>query len=395
MRLAALLSAVLLSAVLTSPAVAQTAGQAAAPATPTGRLEIADPAWGLYAGASAPLAARLVLPDGSVRDVQGDVQWRSSDPGAAWVTADGHATFFKTGRITVTVSVDSLSASREIEVQSNPVRSVAIGLDGLRELKAGEPLRLLPRALGRDDESIPDAFVNLGLSWADTALAVRGARIDDRVFVADVPGVYLVVAEFGGRADLATIVVNPPEPPRPNVPSARDVNIDGPDFDPYVGTIMPLSARVRLPRENDPLDGAVVTWTSSNPERAVVASNGTVVFLDDGRVTITAEAGGRRGTKGFNVQRNPAARIVIMSNAREIFPGDEVRLRTEVWARGGQPVRSARINYAVVSGGKPETDAVVSEEGVFVAARPGVYTIIGEIAGLADKVTLTVQSPNW
>jgi hypothetical protein len=135
-----------------------------------------------------------------------------------------------------------------------------------------------------------------------------------------------------------------------------------------------------------------VTWSSSNTDVALVDQSGVVAFRSAGRVTITAEAGGRRDTKHFVVRGVPAIRIALTVNAREIRVGDAVKLREEVWGPGGTPIRDARINYAVIAHGKvAPAAATVSEDRVFVANAPGVYTIIAELGGHAEQTTVFVR----
>jgi hypothetical protein len=116
------------------------------------------------------------------------------------------------------------------------------------------------------------------------------------------------------------------------------------------------------------------------------------VFEAPGRVTITVEHGPKTATHTFVVNRNPAAKLVLTTNVRDVFPGDTVTLKTDIWARGAELVRGPRVNYGVIAR-NPESvgGATVLENGRFVATRPGVYTIIAEFGGLADTRTIMVQ----
>ena len=132
-------------------------------------------------------------------------------------------------------------------------------------------------------------------------------------------------------------------------------------------------------------------WESSNEDVAWVSTNGVVVFEAAGKVTITASHGVKAARHSFIVNRNPAAKLVLASNSREVYVNDTVKVKTDIWARGAELVRNPRVNYGVIAR-SPETQgaATVLESGHFVATRPGVYTLIAEFGGLADTRTITV-----
>jgi len=116
------------------------------------------------------------------------------------------------------------------------------------------------------------------------------------------------------------------------------------------------------------------------------------VFEAPGRVTITVEHGPKTASHTFTVTRNPAAKLVLSTNVRDVFPGDTVKLKTDIWARGAELVRGARVNYGVIARtAEAVGGATVLEDGSFVATRPGVYTIVAEFGGLADTRTIMVQ----
>ncbi len=127
---------------------------------------------------------------------------------------------------------------------------------------------------------------------------------------------------------------------------------------------------------------------------AWVAPNGVVVLEAPGRVTISVEHGTKMAMHTFLVSRNPAAKLVLETNVREVYPGDTVSLSTDIWARGSEMVRDARVNYGVIARTAGSAGgATVLEDGRFVATRPGVYTIVAEFGGLADTRTIMVQPP--
>jgi hypothetical protein len=89
---------------------------------------------------------------------------------------------------------------------------------------------------------------------------------------------------------------------------------------------------------------------------------------------------------------NPSAKMVMVYKGGDIRVGDSVKVNVQIWARGGLPVKDARPNFAILAEGTERPKASISEDGVFVAEEPGVYTIIAEIGGLADKTTIAVRA---
>ena len=149
------------------------------------------------------------------------------------------------------------------------------------------------------------------------------------------------IVQFGDRK--VVTVRSPDEGAVYSAGDVRKLEIENLGYEAFTGTSAVLSANV------DGQKGAPATWTSSDPKVAVIGGNGSVSFVGDGKVTFTATRGGKTATKTVGVSRNPAAKLVLRTVGRDVFPNDTISLRTEVWARGGQVVRNLRVNYAIVS----------------------------------------------
>jgi hypothetical protein len=174
--------------------------------------------------------------------------------------------------------------------------------------------------------------------------------------------------------------------------ATRRVRIAGARYEPYVGTMTSLSARVWVGDAGEPDTTAMVRWTSSDTAIAVVDGMGTVVFLRRGQVAISARHGDKSAKKRFNVLNAPAADLLVRTNADFVRAGDEVMLGTWVWALGGTRVTHGRPNYAVIDpAGNAGSRATISESGAFVARVPGVYTVIAQLGELASSATFVVH----
>ena len=360
----------------------------------TGRIEIAEPAYGAYVGSTLDMAAAVWTTGTSVTSTRAGLRWQSSDLSTAWITDEGTLTLFKPGKVTLTATYEKLSASMTIDVLPNPAAKLEISGDAQAEVRVGTPIRLDTRVSDAGGRSVDDARVNYAVAAGDLVGTPMSAQVtDDGVFTANVPGVYTVVAEFGGVADHLTMLIGQPGVvPTPASDDVRSVEIDAGEFTAFVGTTIPLTARAFRKGQKTPVEQPRLHWRTSNDDVAWVAPNGVVVFEGPGRVSITVEHGTKTAMRTFFVSRNPAAKLVLSTNVRDVYAGDTVPLKTDIWARGGEPVRAARVNYGVIARTAESTGgATVLEDGRFVATRPGVYTIVAEFGGLADTRTFMVQ----
>jgi len=395
MRPAAFITGFVLALGIASPLRAQEASALRA-SSATGRIEIADLEYGAYVGSTVHASAVVWQTGVTVNDSRNRLRWHSSDLEKAWITDDGTLSLFLPGTVTLTATQGDLKATRTITIVENPAAKVKLSGEPRAEVRVGTPIRFNTRVTDKAGVAVTDAHVNYGVALGDVVRDPRVAQItDDGVLTVSEPGVYMVVAEFGGVADHITMLIGMPGiTVVPAAEEIQDMKIIGGDYSAFVGTTIPLSAKV-LPRgSKSPLPTPRMHWASSDEDVAWVGQNGVVVFTGPGRVTITGDHGKHSAYKTFDVERNPAARLVMLTNVREIFVSDTVALRTETWARGGQLVRNPRINYAVIARTSDTPGgATVLEGGRFVAKTPGVYTIVAEFGGLSDTRTIMVQPP--
>ena len=393
MRRLTLVTGLVVSLGALSSANAQQPRNGGAVSAPAGQIEIADPEFGAYVGSTLDLRAAVWGQGTTTTSGKPAISWESSDLATAWITDEGTLTLFKPGRVTLTATLGALKATKEIEVLPNPARKLNLRGDAQAEVRVGTPIRLLTTVTGEEGRAITDARVNYAVAAGDLLRNPKAARItDDGVFTAEDPGVYTVIAEFGGVADHVTMLIGRPGvTTEPAAEDVRSVEIELVDYQPFVGTAIPLTARVMRKGSKEPMVHPRLHWESSNNDVAWVAPNGVVVFDGPGKVTISVAHGTRTASRTFLVSRNPAARLVLATNARDVHVGDTVKVKTEVWARGAELVRDPRVFYGVISR-SPETTggATVLENGLFVATKPGVYTVVAGFGGLADTRTIMV-----
>jgi hypothetical protein len=356
-------------------------------------IVIAAPARGLYTGTTLPLTAALWL-RGQTEPAAGErVHWTSDRVDRAWVADDGRLVVIAPGKVTLTAQYAHLESRLSLVVRENPASAVELSHDGGAVVRMGDTVRFAARVRAGGD-ALPDAGVHFAVSARGVPHA-RSAAIDATgLFVARAPGLYTVVAASGRAAATSTVLVSSGSATyAASAPlTVNRVEIDEPGFEPLAGTAFPLAATLWIGGARAQATGTQVAWASSNPSVARVDEHGIVVFLAPGHATITVQAGERRASRRFNVRRDAAAHMALTVNASDLEVGKAVKLREEVWQRGGMPIRDARVNYAVVShGAAGDTPPTISEERLFIASAPGVYTIIAELGGIAEQTTVVVR----
>lgn len=358
----------------------------------TDTLVIAAPAYGMYAGTTVPLEGE-VWRGGSPRpDGTAAIHWSVRDVARGWVSESGTLVLLKPGKVTLVAESGTLRTERSIAIEENPVGRVELVPSNTTGAGLADTVRFITRLTTDSEMPLPDARVHYAIASRGMGMA-PGATIDDSGrFVAERPGVYTVVAAVGDIAAHATVIV-PGAVPKEHRQPVHDLRIEAPDDQPYAGTFAVLRATGRGGPDDDRRPVWAPIWSSSDSAIATVADDGVVSFLDDGRVTIAAEAGGARAERKFAVRRDAAAHMALRVDGRDITTGEVVPLREQLWQRGGMPIRDARVNYGIVVHDRelPPDAARITEDRQFIARMPGVYTIIAELGGVSDQATIVVR----
>jgi hypothetical protein len=134
-------------------------------------------------------------------------RWRSRTPAIAEVSPNGLVTAKAAGRATIVAEAGALSATTELVIRANPVRTVSVEAV-TRPARTGDVVKLA--AALRDARGTVVAGVPV--RWSVTG---AGAQVDpDGYFVAEDPGVYTVTASVGGVGSATSVQVVPRNDPR-------------------------------------------------------------------------------------------------------------------------------------------------------------------------------------
>ena len=168
-------------------------------------VEISVDAGRLYEGTTLRHEATANHTDGSERP-ETAFQWTSSDPSVATVDRFGYVTGTGEGAVTISAQLEGASGSVSYEVARLP--AVSLEITGARdEVRTDDVQRL--RAIARDARG--QVVADVPVTWAHAAVpddsiiapSAPGQIVDGRI-VADVPGVYTVLATAGPLAARTT-----------------------------------------------------------------------------------------------------------------------------------------------------------------------------------------------
>ena len=361
------------------------------------RVSIERPSFGAYVGTSIPLSARVYVAGDTAPAKDVRIDWQSTNSSVAWVTDQGVVQFLKSGKVTVRARAGTIAAETSFDVRDNPVKKIAVRAP-LTDVAPGDTIRLAADVTDDDGRPVNDARVTWALVGRGMGTRPSGVSLTpDGRFVAQFPGTYVVLATIGPVAHRSLVRVKPTATValrgRRAGGSDAELKLSDPDYIPYVGTSFPLKALLFQKGIDQPMEQTNILWSTDAPDVAAISFDGTVTFLKPGKVTISADDGVLQLTKRYTVQPNPSARLVMVSNAGDVRVGDSVRVNVQIWARGGMPVKNARPNFAILREDGGPVRAAITENNVFVAQEPGVYTILVEMGGLTDRATVVVRKP--
>lgn len=173
-------------------------------------LTLTAPEGSLYAGTEVDLSVRGMDDRGAPRDVS-DVSLVSSNPSVATISPFGQLELHGPGALTVTAEAEGIKSSLDLQVQANPVASLALLVDS-DEARTGDVLHFAPLARNRHGSPVTDVPVTLSFTARlddDLGPAASGQIEPDGRFVAETPGIYTIVATCGANTARKSVRIVP------------------------------------------------------------------------------------------------------------------------------------------------------------------------------------------
>ena len=164
----------------------------------------------LYAGTLTRHTARAFHTDGSERP-DPSVAWSSSDESVATVDRFGMVSGHRAGTVRITASAEGRSASVEHRVEPFPAEAMRLSEIPDR-IRTGDVVTIDATVLGPDGAVVDGVAVEWSLTYtppADVIAPSAPGQLQDGRFVADVPGVYTIVASAGPLRQRTSVEVEP------------------------------------------------------------------------------------------------------------------------------------------------------------------------------------------
>ena len=165
----------------------------------------------LYTKTSTSFSVEVIDEAGLTRE-NADVKLKSSNTAVADFDIFGNLETKRTGRVTVSATVEEITESFKVRVVKNATRKVTLSIDR-EEIRTGDVLALNAKALNRSGRTIDDAPITYSYlgqaNYGEFALPAAGLVTDDGRFVAETAGLYTMIASSNGYSAQKTIKVVP------------------------------------------------------------------------------------------------------------------------------------------------------------------------------------------
>jgi len=280
------------------------------PYPPLDRIVFNEPKSRVYAG-TATNYSTTVFDQAELVRKDAKVELISSDSDIADFDLYGNLNTKRSGKITVTASVDDISESMNVRVLKNPVRRLTLTAEK-DEIRTGEVLHFDAQALNRSGRSVEDAPVSYTYSgqadYGEFGLPAAGLVTEDGRFVAETAGIYTVTAFSGGYSDQKTVRVVPRD-------VKQNVKLVGHGLisDVFTGDLWVWDGVGKHEGKDFAETGTVFgndeayVWDVTNPDSMLIMNTVTVdarnvndvKISEDGRVGVISREGASNRKNGF------------------------------------------------------------------------------------------------
>ena len=256
-------------------------------------------------------------------------------------------------------------------------------------VRVGESIQATAKALNAGGGELSVTNV----TWASSDLSI--ATISSTGLVtALAPGDVTLQATTDGKVGATSLKIT--------IVPVASITISAATSTVSVGQIIALSATAKDSAGNT-LSGRIITWTTSDPNRAIVSSSGVLVGVAAGTIDVTASAEGKSASTTINVTLPSPTSVasVSVSIPRTAFRvGETLQAAALPLDASGGVLTGRTINW---SSSDPEV-ATVSSGGLVTGVGPGNATITAEVEGktgtsvlqlsLVPVVSVTITPPS-
>ncbi len=237
-------------------------------------------------GQTMPLTAKVFDQNNAVLG-SATVSWSSSDEGVATVGSRGLVTAVSNGTATITASSGIASATAAVTVMQSASR-IVLESSSATLVSLGETVQLTATVQDANGQAVDGAAVTW--SSSDEGVATVGAQ---GLVTAVSNGSATITARSGSVSATAAVTV---------MQTAHGIVLE-----PQMATLTRAGETVQLAAavldlNEQPVDGATVSWASSDPGVAAVDDDGLVTAVANGSAGITASYGDISATARIEVE---------------------------------------------------------------------------------------------
>ena len=172
------------------------------------RIVFNEPISSVYVGTYVNYETE-VFDKANMKREESKVLLSSSNTDVADLDRYGNLVGKKTGKITLTASVDDVKETIGIKVIKNPVRKISLSADK-DKIRTGDVLHFKAKAMNRSGRAVKDIPITFSFTGtADYGIGLPASALinEEGKFVAETPGIFTVMAESGGFSARKTIEV--------------------------------------------------------------------------------------------------------------------------------------------------------------------------------------------
>ena len=291
------------------------------------------------------------------------VLWQSSNPSIASIDNEGIITALQVGETTITASCGNISASCKVTV--TPVLPSSIELN-IKDMSLYIGQSEIIKAIVRPTNTTYPEII-----WRSEDETI--ATVSENGNVTGIKEGVTTITAICGEVTAACIVTVKPIP-------ATNIEIISGDVTLPVESSYTLIAKVSPDNTTHPR----VQWSSSDPDIAIIADNGTITAVNIGTAIITAKCGTVATTCVVTVIPIPSDGILMSPSSAALKIGESLLLTATIYPE------NTSDKSLVWSSENPEI-ASVSSTGVVTAIGTGITTISARNGHSIAKCTITVS----
>jgi trimeric autotransporter adhesin len=332
----------------------------------------------LAAGTNQQLTATATFSDGSTQNVTSTLNWLSSAPNVANVSASGLVSALAAGNATITGTSGSVIATLSMTV--TPAQVVSISLTPVSVTLAIGQSQGFSATAAFTDGSTQNVTTSVQWSVANPVLATISNTLGTAGQLTGVAaGSTTVSATLNGVSGSASVTVSPA--------ILTSITVTPPSLSLALGLTSGLTATGVFSDGSTQNLTATVAWSSSNPAVVTVNASGIVLPIATGNVTVTATVGSISGTATVTVTAATLTSIQLSAAQLSLAAG----LGENVTATGTYSNSTTQnITTSVQWTSSSPAVATVSVAGVILAVAPGTTTLTATLNGVSATLELTV-----